>query len=299
MSAHPPSRLLRLGFAAEMLACRIALRLTRNMSDAALIRLAGRGGALVRLFPPARRRIFRNLDKIHPDMPKAERAKLAGEVCASLVMNGAEYMRMRGLAADPALVEVEGAEHVEAAFAAGRPVIFVTAHFGCWEFVRIAARRLGRETAIIYRAFNNPDFDALAQGLIREAGEPVLHKGSAGSRALLRHVARKGAAMILVDQRQTGSPALPFLGRPAETSTAAAELARRFDAALIPARALRIRPGEAYQVRFEPEIPHGEAEAMMAEVNARIGAWVEAHPGQWFWLHNRWKLRSKRGAAQG
>jgi KDO2-lipid IV(A) lauroyltransferase len=49
-------------------------------------------------------------------------------------------------------------------------------------------------------------------------------------------------------------------------------------------------------VVFEPEVsPEGGAEAMMAEVNARISAWIEADPEQWFWLHRRWRLRP-RGA---
>ena len=39
-----------------------------------------------------------------------------------------------------------------------------------------------------------------------------------------------------VNQRQTGAPLLPFLGREAETATVAAELALRYGAALIPAR---------------------------------------------------------------
>lgn len=303
MSGRDLTPLRRIGFGATMALCRVVLAVTARMSDAALIRAAGRIGRLLAHFPPARKRIERNLDLIRPDMPAPARAALAAEVGASLCMNGAEYMRMRGLAADPSLATVEGAEHVETAIAAGRPIIYVTAHFGCWEFIRIASRRLGRESAIIYRAFNNPGFDALAQGLIREAGEPVMHKGRQGSRALLRHVMKGGAALILVDQRQTGSPLLPFMGHPAETATAAAELAKRFDAALIPARALRLRPGEAYAVRFEAPVDCADPEAAMAEVNARIAAWVDEAPGQWFWLHRRWKLRPRgeriRAAAEG
>lgn len=297
----PPMR--RIAFAVEMAACRVTLALTARVSDAGLIRGAGRLGALLRHLPPARKRIEKNLDLVRPDMPAAERARLAAEVCASLLMNGAEYMRMHRLAADRSLYTVEGGEHVEAAIAAGRPIIFVTAHFGCWEFIRIASRDLGRESAIIYRAFNNPDFDALAFGMISAAGEPVLHKGRQGSRGLLKHVMKGGAALILVDQRQTGSPLLPFMGREAETATAAAELAQRFNAALIPARALRVRPGEAYAVRFEAPVEAETAEAAMTEVNARIAAWVEQDPGQWFWLHRRWKLRPRgeklRAAAEG
>ena len=117
-----------------------------------------------------------------------------------------------------------------------------------------------------------------------------MHKGRQGSRQLLRHVARKGAAMILVDQRQTGAPLIPFLGRPAETALSAAELALRFDAALIPARALRVEAGRKYHVRFEAPIEARDATEAMIQVNARIGAWVTEAPGQWFWMHRRWRL---------
>lgn len=288
------SRLRRLGFALETGAAKVTLALTARVPTLRLIALAGRIGAFVgRRVPIARKRIEANLKLIRPELTAAERADLAAEVGAGLLMTGAEYMRMEELSARPDIVTVTGAEHVTEALAAKRPIIFVTAHFGQWEFIRICARRLGAETAIIYRAFNNPGMDAISQALIAKAGEPVLHKGPAGSRRLLRQIAKKGAALILVDQRQTGSPLIPFMGHDAETATAAAELALRFDAALIPARARRVVGGELYELRFEAPVPHGDAVAMMAEVNARIGAWVEDDPGQWFWLHRRWKLRPR------
>lgn len=283
--------LRRVQFAAEMAAARVALALTAPLPDRAVIGLAAAIGRFVgRHVPVARRRIEENLDLVRPGMSPAARADLAAEAGASMCMWGAEYLRLPALAADPSLRRVEGAEHVAAAIAAGRPILFVTAHFGCWEFVRLAARDLGVETGILYRAFNNPSFDAYAQGLIAVAGTPVMHKGRQGSRALLRLIGKGGAAMILVDQRQSKAPLAPFLGRPAETSTAVAELAKRSGAALIPACAVRVRPGAEYHVRFEAPVEVGDPLAAMAEVNARIGAWVEAHPGQWFWMHRRWRL---------
>jgi KDO2-lipid IV(A) lauroyltransferase len=301
MSRH--SCLRRVGFALETGGTKLVLALTARMSTLRLIALAGRiGGFIGRHVPMARKRIEANLKLVRPDLGAKARAELAAEVGAGLLMTGAEYLRMKDLAARPDIVTVTGAAHVTEALAAKRPIIFVTAHFGQWEFIRICARRLGAETAIIYRAFNNPGIDAIAQGYIAVAGAPVLHKGAAGSRRLLRQIAKGGAALILVDQRQTGSPLIPFMGHEAETATAAAELAKRFNAVLIPARARRVVGGELYDLRFEAPIPHGDPAVMMAEVNARIAAWVEDDPGQWFWLHRRWKLRPRgvhqRAAAQ-
>jgi KDO2-lipid IV(A) lauroyltransferase len=296
MSRHSPLR--RLGFAVETGVSKVTLALTRRVSTARLIAFAAWAGAIVgRRAPMARKRIEANLKQIRPDMTAAERADLAAEVGAGLLMTGVEYMRMAELAARPDIVTVTGEAYVAEALAAGRPIVFVTAHFGQWEFIRICARRLGAETAIIYRAFNNPGIDALAQDFIATAGEPVLHKGPAGARRLLRQIAKGGAALILVDQRQTGSPLIPFMGKDAETATAAADLALRFNAALIPARVRRVVGAELYELRFEAPIAPQDATEMMAEVNARIGAWVQDDPSQWFWLHRRWKLRP-RGVRQ-
>ncbi|MFT7391017.1 MAG: KDO2-lipid IV(A) lauroyltransferase [Paracoccaceae bacterium] len=295
----PRPRLRRIGFALENAGTNVVLALTGWIPTVRLIRLAAwLGAALGRRLPMARRRIDGNLQLVRPDMTAAARGDLAAEVGAGLFMTGVEYLRLADLAARPEVMEIFGGAHVTGARAAGRPIIFVTAHFGAWEFIRLAARGLGAETAIIYRAFNNPRFDAMSQKLIAHAGTPVLHKGPAGARGLLRHVAKGGAALILVDQRQTASPLIPFLGREAETATAAADLALRFDAALIPARVRRIEGGLRYDVAFEAPVPHSDSVTMMAEVNARIGAWIDADPGQWFWLHRRWALRARGIAAR-
>ena len=250
------------------------------------------------LWPGVTRRVADNLALVKPGTDRAEARRLAAAVCGQFARTVIEYQRLDEIAADPDSVVIEDAEPLRAALASGRGVVLATAHFGCWEAVRLAVRRVTAETgaardcALIYRAFNNPRVDALAVRRIRPAGEPVLHKGRDGTRALLRHIARRGVALILVDQRQTGAPLLPFLGREAETALAAAELALRFDAALIPARGLRLPDGR-FSVRFEPEIRQTDAETMMTQVNAAIGAWIEAWPEQWFWLHRRWKTRPR------
>jgi KDO2-lipid IV(A) lauroyltransferase len=278
----------------EMAAARAVLAASAPLSTDRFVRVAGAlGGALLPRIPPLRRRIADNLKALGPAAEGLEAGPLARQVGDHFARVMAEYLRMAEIAADPARIEVEEDASLAAALAAGRGAVLVSAHFGNWEAVRIAVRRHGRDCALIYRAFNNPRFDALAMGRIREAGEPVLHKGREGTRALLRHVGRGGVALVLIDQRQTGAPLLPFLGREAETATAAAELAARFGAALIPARGRRLADGRRFGVRFEAEIPAGDPVAMTAAANDAISAWIREDPGQWFWLHRRWRLRPR------
>lgn len=253
------------------------------------------GGALAVAVPSFRRRAEENLALVWPDRPAAERRRIARAAGAHFARLAVEYGRIDRFLRDFE-VAITGAEHPQAARAEGRGAVLVTAHYGNWEAARIAALRLGCETGIIYRAFNNRYLDRYAVSVIHVAGRPVLQKGRQGMRQLVRHVEQGGFVLILVDQRNSGAPFLDFLGHPAETVTAAAELARKTGAALIPVRATRNLAARRFDVAFESPVTGDEAGAMMAEVNRRIGVWIEEHPEQWFWFHRRWRQTSRSRA---
>ncbi len=282
----------RLGDRAEMAALRLGMAVATFVPGEGWVGRAG--GFLVPRIPALRKRVADNLRHVRPGATEAEIRRLCAGVGDNFARAILEYVRMPRIAQDPARVIVEDDVSLRNAVAAGRGAVLVSAHFGNWESVRLAARRvLGRDCAMVYRAYNNPHFDDLTRGKIAAAGLPIFAKGREGTRGLVRHLARGGSALILVDQKQTGAPPIPFLGRDAETATAAAALALRFGAALIPARGLRLPDGR-FSVRFEAEVAPASPEAMMAEVNARIGEWVEEAPEQWLWLHRRWRRRGER-----
>ena len=200
----------------------------------------------------------------------------------------AEYIRMPDIARRRDRRRVAGLDHLRRAAEDGRGVVLVSAHYGNWEAVRLAALDAEIEVGILYRSFNNAGFDRLSRLRIGRAGQPVMHKGREGARALLAHLRQGGAMLVLIDQRQSKSPALPFLGRPALTATGVAAVCLRTKAAMIPARAVRAADGLSFDIEFEAPIPPGRTEAMTIEANRRIGRWIEQHPEQWFWLHKRW-----------
>ncbi len=246
------------------------------------------GRALLPLLPFAAR-VRDNLRLVRPEAGAAEARALTAAVGDNAMRILAEYIRMADFRARPRQRHVEGLEHLRDAAASGRGGLVVSAHYGNWEAIRLAARDAGIELAIIYRAFNNAPFDALSMTRIRLAGEPVMHKGPEGSRRLLRHLKGGGLALVLLDQRLGYGPPTPFLGRPAQTTTTIAALAQRLRVPLIPAVARRRADGLSFDVRFEPPVDAATPEAAMRAINDRISAWIEAEPGQWFWLHRRWK----------
>lgn len=243
---------------------------------------------------PFVKRINDNIDLVRPNYSEATRARIRRGVMENFARTAVEYLDLPDLAARSAAFKVSGLEHLEAAKAAneGRMVV-VSAHYGNWEAVRAVAARHGAPLGIIYRAFNNRKMDDDSFSLITACGWPAWRKGAEGSKALFKHVRKGGGAMILVDQRAGGAPSLDFMGQPAETSLAAAQLALKLKAPLLPAAAKRV--GDGFEVFFEPPIEPSDPLEMSEAVNKVVASWVDAAPEQWFWLHRRWRRRGWGG----
>ena len=268
-------------------------KLTWSFSTWSLARFLGAFGCrLVLIIPAFRRRADDNLKLVYPKMGTAERRTLVREAARSFIHLAVEYAHLDRFIRKVA-ISTDGIERLHAARRAGKGAIIVSAHYGNWEAIRIAARREGHDIGIIYRAFNNRYLDRFTMDLIPRAGEPVLQKGRRGMRQLVAHVRRGGTIMILVDQRNSGAPFIDFMGQPAETVTAAADLALASGAVLLPARAVRNMDTCRFRVTFEEPVEGDDSIAMMTEVNHRITGWVAEYPAQWFWFHRRWKSTSR------
>jgi KDO2-lipid IV(A) lauroyltransferase len=242
------------------------------------------------------RRATGNLALIRPELAPRARRRLARGVARNAGATLATIWFNPDFAATLADVEAEGPglAALRAARAEGRGAVIVSGHFGRWEAIRHVLRREGLEVGAIYRPNNNPHYEPLFRAGIEAGGRPIVPKGRAGNRQMLRHLKGGGIMAILPDQAVSAGVDLPFLGHPARTSLAPAELALRYGAPLLPAFA----PVEQGRVRviLEAPIPPGPPEAMMTAFNARLGAWVGRHPEQWHWFHRRWKRKGPDAA---
>lgn len=267
------------------------------MSALPLDAASAAGGALARLIGPrlsTSDRARHNLASALPELTETERRRIIALMWDNLGRVAAEYPHLARIDVFGAAnrVEVRGLAYIEAALAAGRPIVMFGGHLGNWELAPLAAAQYGLDMTHLYRAANNPLVDRMIARF--RGGGDFAPKGAAGSRRVFAALRRGGHLAMLVDQKLNDGIAVPFFGRPAMTAPALALLALHFDCVVLPVRVER-RRGARFRLSIYPPLSmlrsgdrSADAAALMAEVNRTLEAWIRERPEQWFWLHRRW-----------
>lgn len=238
-----------------------------------------------------RQRALENLALVWPDRPLAERQAIAEASLDNAGRTLIENYSTRAFTARARGLQPEGPGYAAlmAARSEKRPVILVSGHFGNYEAARAALVARGFQIGGLYRNLSNRYFNAHYVRTMEAFGGPVFPQGRAGTAGFVRHLKAGGQLVLLFDQDVASGVALPFLGQPARTALSAAELALRLKADLIPFFATRQPDGLGFRVELDAPIPHSDPETMMCSVTEALETRVRAHPGQWFWIHRRWK----------
>ncbi len=99
---------------------------------------------------------------------------------------------------------------------------------------------------------------------------------------------------ILIDQNTSLEEGVfvNFFGTPACANTAFAKIAHRTGAPVIPGFALWLEDEKRYVLRFYPPVEiTGDAAEDTARLHAVLEQVIREFPGQWLWIHRRWKTR--------
>ena len=257
------------------------------------------GGAIGRNLGPLTKptkRARHNLSFIFPERSEPEITGLLREMWDNLGRVMGEYPHLRDFAYGESRrrIELVGAANLEKARNAGRPVIFFSGHLANWEMSPIAATQHGAPLHLVYRAPNQPVARRLVEWIRTRSGSALLPKGRTGARDMVQEIKRNGRIGILVDQKLNEGIAVPFLDRPAMTSTAVAELSMKYEAITVPARVERLggcnfRVTVYAPLTFERTGDRAHDVRVATEyINEIVGGWIRERPGQWLWLHRRW-----------
>jgi KDO2-lipid IV(A) lauroyltransferase len=202
---------------------------------------------------------------------------------------------------------------VEAAYARGQGIIFISAHIGNWELLATGMAARGLSLAAVVKKMNNAVSQALIERQRISSGLEVIYSG--GTIEKMREALRRNVGIgFMLDQNTTGKKGIRcnFFGVPASCIRALSKLVKESGAAVIPVCGFRESDGR-HRVHLLPEInyihceelPAGSEERALREewVNSQryqhaLEELVRIHPEQWLWIHRRWKA-SREPLASG
>jgi Kdo2-lipid IVA lauroyltransferase/acyltransferase len=193
-------------------------------------------------------------------------------------------------------VELPGGDRIVTALLSGRPLLFVTGHFGNWEMAGYALGLFGFSTHAIARTLDNPHLDRFLRGFRERTGQYIIDKSGEFDK-IQAVLGGAGVIATLADQDagQRGQ-FVEFFGRPASTHKAVALLALEYKAPLLVIGVPRLgNPGRYHAIAadyIDPGDYAGRPDAVKAiteRYTAALEQVVRLAPEQYFWLHRRWK----------
>ena len=191
----------------------------------------------------------------------------------------------------------ENAECVERAWAAGKGIVFLTPHIGCFELsVQAAAQRWSAAhgpITILYRPARQPWLARVMRTARNRPGVQAVPTALTGVRRMIKALRRGEAVGLLPDQVPPQGQGLwaPFFGRDAYTMTLAARLVQQTGAVVVLARCEREPGGRGYVVYLEElSVPLSESlDAAVLQINQAMERVVRACPAQYLWGYARYK----------
>jgi KDO2-lipid IV(A) lauroyltransferase len=247
-----------------------------------------------------RRDTLTHLELAFPSQSLSEREQLAREMFEHLGRAAAEVVNIEKVSDIRKYVRIDPALRTlfENLLVRGRGVVLVTGHIGNWELM---ARALVAEGFPLY-AIGKRSYDGRITTLIQEFRDQgkvnTIWRGDSDAFEKMMAVTKLNAVLgVLIDQdTKVQGVFVPFFDCLAHTPTAAAVLARKTGAAVITGFNYR-EPEGGFRIVGEEYVPVNDNDfnrAVMrdtAAMTARIEAHIRAHPGEWVWMHRRWKTR--------
>lgn len=244
-----------------------------------------------------RRLAISQLRAAFPVRSEAECGRIARQTFVHFGQSLVMVLRVSTFTAQQLLdtVEVEGADRIRTALAAGRGAIVFSGHFGYWELHGLTHALVLAPMSVLARPLDNPYLHRLLEQTRRATGNGVIYRQGA-IRKVLRALGANECVAILIDQHIQGADAVPvdFFGRPAATTSALATLALRTGAPLVPAFAVPLPDGRCRLVYEHPvELPPATSPDPVLELTQRctdvLEMYVRRHPHLWLWMHRRWR----------
>ncbi|MFT3779517.1 MAG: lysophospholipid acyltransferase family protein [Ottowia sp.] len=201
----------------------------------------------------------------------------------------------------PVPMRWDGTDVVDAAYAAGKGVVFLTPHLGCFE---ITAQGLAERyraqygpITVLYRPARQAALAEVVETARRREGLETAPTTLAGVRQMIKALRAGRAVGLLPDQVPPGGMGqwAPFFGQPAYTMTLAARLVLQTGATPLLVWGERLPGGQGFCLHFRAlaEPLAGELAPAVEQINREMERLIRECPQQYLWGYGRYKTPRK------
>ena len=206
----------------------------------------------------------------------------------------------------PVPMEWTGTPCVDAAYVAGKGVLFLTPHMGCFEVTaQGVAQRYGPTRGpitVLYRPARQAWLAGVMERSRQRPGLDTAPTTLAGVRQMIKALRAGRAIGLLPDQVPPDGMGqwAPFFGRPAYTMTLGARLALQTGATVLLVWGERLPWGRGFRLHFSPlQAPLASTlDAAVVQINQEMERLIRACPAQYLWGYARYKQPRVETAAE-
>ncbi len=237
-----------------------------------------------------------NLDFIYGDsLSSSQKEEIIKGVFLNLAYNLGSLIENQNIKKDKLLKKVtfKNEKILLNAIKQQRPVVLITAHQSNWEILSLAISAKFKPLVIVGRPLKQEWLNSALKNSREQFGTKLISK-KGGMRAMLKVAKEKKILGLLVDQNLPGE-SVEFFGKKASHTTAAALLARKYNAIVIPCFTKRVG-FEKYEAVFCKPIEIEKSNDFMKDIlihtqkQAKITEeFIRKNPHEWLWIHRRWK----------
>jgi KDO2-lipid IV(A) lauroyltransferase len=242
----------------------------------------------------------RDIANAFPDKSAAEHADIVRRAYRNLADTLVESFWGYGAGEDALRrrVAFENPELVVRSFAAGQSVVLLTAHYGNWEWLLLAAGvHFDIEIDVVYQPQRVAAFDEFLRQARSRFGSKLIPRNEFVYDLLSRGEQVRAYALI-ADQtpKHKNDPRhwTRFLNQDTAFFVGAGKIAKYLDANVLYVKMRRVRRGYySVQLSVIAEPPYEEVED--AEIVERYARYLERDiresPADWMWLQKKWKIK--------
>jgi KDO2-lipid IV(A) lauroyltransferase len=262
-----------------------------------------------RLVRRHRERAVGNIRRSFPELSPAQHERLARESIRQLFCLGVEVMfTTRLITIDTVARYVDLGDvgrTLKLLLDRHRGLIMLTGHYGNWEVLGYALATLGFKTTSVARPLDNPYINAWLLGVREKQGQKIIAKKGATDEVVQTLEAR-GVVGLIADQN-AGPKGIfvDFFGRKASTYKSIALLAMQYNVPVVIGYARRVKRKFQFEVGTTDVIHPADWQDqpdplryITQRYTAAIEQFVRDDPGQYLWVHRRWKTRPKGEAPE-